>query len=108
MNTSVITVKTPPDLKDKAQEVAKNLGFSLSSLVNAYLRQLVKTKTVHFSAIEEPTQYLLDSLKESQEDIKAGRLSPSFSNAEDAIDWLNKDVPDYVNQVQPEVQKTVR
>ena len=70
MNTSVITVKTPSEVKTKAQEVAKELGFSLSSLVNAYLRQLVKTKTVHFSLPEEPSPFLLNSLKESKEDIK--------------------------------------
>lgn len=95
MNTSVITVKTPSEVKQKAQAVAKEFGFSLSSLVNAYLRQLIKTKTVHFTLSEEPTQYLLDSLKESKEDIKAGRVSPTFNNAKEAIDWLNKEIPDY-------------
>ena len=100
MNTSVIIVKTPLEVKTKAQEVAKELGFSLSSLVNAYLRQLVKTKTVHFSLPEEPTPFLLNALKESKEDIKAGRVSPPFSNAKDAINWLNQQDPTYVDQIQ--------
>lgn len=100
MNISVITVKTPTQVKEQAQEVAKELGFSLSSLVNAYLRQLVKTKTVHFSLPEDPTEYLLDSLKESKEDIKAGRVSPTFSSPEEAIDWLHKKIPEYEDQVQ--------
>ena len=89
MNTAVINIKTNPVIKTKAQAVAKELGFSLSSLVNAYLKHLVKTKTVYFSASEEPTPYLLEKLKESKEDIKAGRVSPSFSSAEDAIAWLD-------------------
>ena len=88
MNTSVITVKTPLEVKTKAQEVAKELGFSLSSLVNAYLRQLVKTKTIHFSLPEEPTPFLLSSLKKSKEDIKAGRAK-SFDNPEDAVNYLD-------------------
>ena len=88
MNTSVITVKTPSEVKTKAQEVAKELGFSLSSLVNAYLRQLVKTKTVHFSLPEEPTPFLLDALKESKEDIKAGKVM-SFDNPQDAVTYLD-------------------
>ena len=88
MNTSVITVKTPLEVKTKAQEVAKELGFSLSSLVNAYLRQLVKTKTVHFSLPEEPTPFLLNSLKESKEDIKAGKVM-SFDNPEDAVTYVD-------------------
>jgi len=100
MNTSVITVKTPLEVKTKAQEVARELGFSLSSLVNAYLRQLVKTKTVHFSLPEEPTPFLLSALKESKEDIKAGRVSPTFETTEEAIGWLNKEIPEYEDQVQ--------
>lgn len=100
MNISVLTVKTPSEVKTKAQEVARELGFSLSSLVNAYLRQLVKTKTVHFTIPEEPTSFLLDSLKESKKDIKAGRVSPTFKTAEEATDWLNKEIPEYEAQVQ--------
>jgi addiction module RelB/DinJ family antitoxin len=91
MNTAVIIAKTEPQVKIKAQKIAKDLGLSLSSLINAWLRQLIKTKTVVFSAVsksEEPTQYLLDSLRESKRDIKAGRVSPSFDNADDAINWL--------------------
>jgi len=89
MNTAVITVKTPLDLKTQAQEVAAQLGFSLSALVNAYLRQLIKTKTVHFSIPEEPSQFLIDSLKESAKDIKAGRVV-SFDDPEKALDYLDR------------------
>ncbi len=91
MNTAVINIKTNPEIKAQAKQVAEELGFNLSSLINAYLRQLVKTKTVNFSVSDEvPTEYLLNMLKESEEDIKKGRVSPFFSNADDAIDWLKK------------------
>lgn len=90
MNTSVINIKTDPEIKAKAQQVAEELGFNLSSLINAYLKQLVKTKTVSFSASdEEPAKYLLEMLRQSKEDIKAGRVSPTFNNAADAMKWLN-------------------
>jgi addiction module RelB/DinJ family antitoxin len=98
MNTAVIITKTEPQVKVEAQKVAKDLGISLSSLINAWLRQLIKTKTVVFSAAdEEPTRYLLDALKQSREDIKAGRVSPSFDNAEDAIAWLEDSRATYQN-----------
>jgi len=90
MNTAVIITKTEPQVKVKAQKVAKDLGLSLSSLINAWLRQLIKTKTVVFSAAdEEPTQYLLDALKESREDIKAGRVI-SFNTADDTISYIDE------------------
>lgn len=99
MNTAVINIKTDSQLKEEAQKIAKELGFSLSSLMNAYLRQLVKGKTVYFSLNEEPTPYMLNSLKESEADIKAGRVSPNFDKAEDAIAWLNNPKAKYANEV---------
>lgn len=100
MNTAVINIKVQPDIKKKAQIVASELGFSLSSLINAYLRQLIKTKTITFSASsEEPTEYLLQALRESKEDIKTGKVSPSFTNADDAVTWLNNPKKRYANKI---------
>ena len=98
MNTAIIITKTEPEVKRKAQKIAKELGFSMSSLVNAWFRQLIKTKTVTFSTVdEEPTQYLIDAIKQSKEDMKAGRVSPTFDNAEDAIAWLDNPKARYKN-----------
>lgn len=91
MNTAVINIKTEEEVKLKAQKIAKELGLSLSGIINAYLKQLIKTKTVVFSATsEESTEWALKMLKESREDVKAGRVSPSFSEAKSAIEWLKK------------------
>lgn len=91
MNTAVINIKTDPGLKLQAQRIATDLGFSLSSLINGYLKQLTRTKTIFFSASnEEPSDYLIQALKESEADRKAGRTSPTFTNADDAIAWLRK------------------
>jgi len=90
MNTAVINIKTDPQVKLRAQKVASDLGFSLSSLINGYLRQLNRTKTVYFSTVsEEPSEYLIQALKESEADRKAGRTSPAFDNTGDAMEWLN-------------------
>ena len=53
MNTAVINIKTNAKVKSQAQKIASDLGFSLSSLINGYLNQLIKTKTIHFSLTEE-------------------------------------------------------
>lgn len=89
MRTAVINIKTEAKLKIQAQEIAADLGFSLSSLINAFLKQLARTKSVSFSAVsEEPSDYLVKALKESESDRKAGRYY-SFSNAKDAIGFLD-------------------
>lgn len=97
--TSVINVRTESTVKEKAQEIAEKLGFSLSSVINAYLHHFVRTKSVSFSLSEEPTKFLLDSLKESKEDIKNGFVSPAFEDIDEALKWLNDPNKKYVNQI---------
>ena len=89
MSTAVISIETEPDLKAEAQAVAADLGFSLSSLINAFLKNLTLTRAVTFrAASEEPSDYLIQALKESEEDRKVGRYH-SFSSADDAIAFLD-------------------
>ena len=100
MNTAVVNIKINPQVKKEAQKVAADLGLSLSALINGYLKQLIRNKTVVFSSTEEePTDYLLESLRESREDIKTNRVSPTFTNADDAMNWLNNPKKKYEGQV---------
>jgi addiction module RelB/DinJ family antitoxin len=93
MNTASIFVKIDPEVKKEAQKTAEELGFSLSSIINAFLKQLVRSKTINFSALseEEPSDYLIETLRKSEEDIKSGRVSPDFHDSKKAIEWLNKE-----------------
>lgn len=50
MNTAAIYIKTQPEVKAKAEKIARGLGLSLSALVNIWIIQLVKTRRVNFSA----------------------------------------------------------
>lgn len=99
MNTTVVNVKIDYKTKQEAQEVAEKLGFSLSSLIKAYLKQLVRERRVSFEIPEKPTKYLLNALKRSKEDIKAGRVSPEFTKTKDAIVWLDNPKRKYENQI---------
>lgn len=105
MNTAVINIKVEPKVKRQAKVVAEKIGISLSSLIHAYLKQLIATESVTFRVPEEPTPWLLKQLKESHEDIKKGRVSPAFNNAKDAIRWLNNKNRKYEYQIQQKVQK---
>ena len=89
MNTAVVNVKVDPRVKKEAQRIAKDLGISLSGVINGFLKHLVRTKTVHFSLSEEPSDYLINSLTESRKDIKAGRVV-SFDDPDKALAFLDK------------------
>lgn len=97
MNTAVINIRVNSTVKKQAQKTAEKMGLSLSDVINGFLRHLIKTKTVTFTAREEPSAWLIKALKESREDIKAGRVSPSFDNTDDAIAWLNDPNARYQN-----------
>lgn len=88
MNTAILNVRTEPTIKKQAQKVADTLGFSLSSLVNGFLRELIKTKTVRFSESYEPTPYLKRAIAQARKEHKEGKFV-SFSNGKDAIDYLD-------------------
>lgn len=93
MNTAVVNVKVDPSVKKEAQKVAKELGLSLSGVINGFLKHLVRTKTVHFSLKEEPSNYFISSLRESKKDIKAGKVV-SFDDPNKALDFLDKMITD--------------
>ncbi len=91
MNTSAIYIKTDPKIKSQAQKVAKELGFSLSSLMNAWLRKLIKTKTVTFSSYDEyPNEATRKILRQAELNWKKGNHSPAFKTGEEAVAWLGK------------------
>ena len=93
MNTAVVNIKIEPQVKRDAQKLAEKLGLPLSALIKSCLRQMIREQEVTLTVSEEPTEYLINALKESKEDIKAGRVT-SFDNTKDAIMWLNGLVKD--------------
>lgn len=96
MNTAVINLKIEPKVKFEAQKVASDLGFSLSALINGYLRQLVKTRAVHFSLSDEPeipSKYLLGALKEAEDNRQEGRFK-SFTKKDGALNYLGRLIDD--------------
>lgn len=90
MQSTAIYIRTKPEIKKKAQKVAEELGFSLSSLLNAWLRHFIKTKTITFSARDEeiPNAHTLKVLKKAEENYRKGNTSPLFKTGEEAIKWL--------------------
>jgi len=75
MNTkTLLTVKTDKSLKEAAQKTAETLGFSLGTLVNAYLKQFVRTKEVSFKETYKPSEYLKWAMEESRKEYESGKM----------------------------------
>lgn len=90
MNSTIINIKTDPKIKKEAKKITAEMGLTLSSAINGFLRQLIRSKTVLFTLNENaPSNYLLSSIKESEKEKKDGNFY-SFKSNKEAIKFLNK------------------
>lgn len=110
MNTSVINIKIDPQVKKAAQKTAADLGLSLSSVINGYLREFIVKKSMTFSDIRlEPTPHLEAILRKSQKDIKEGNVK-SFDNPSSALSYIDTIIADgkkyRLHRIDARVRKT--
>lgn len=84
-------IKVDKDIKEKSAKIAHSLGLSLSAIVNASLRNFIRTETFSVSAAEQMTPYMESWLAEVEEDINAGKnMSKPYNSAEELIKSLSK------------------
>lgn len=86
---TVISVRVDRQVKESAQEVARSAGLTLSTLVNAYLRQVVATRRIELFAPEQMTPHLEKLIAEVERERASGKVSRAFDNADDFIAALN-------------------
>jgi len=87
----VISLKIDAETKEAAQKIAKSVGLNLSSLINSYLKQVVATRRIELYAPEEMTPKLEKLITSIEADLERGEnLSPAFSSADKAMEWLRK------------------
>ncbi len=86
----IINIKTEKEVKENAQKLAKELGLSLSDVLNASLRNFIRTREVYFSHTPRMTKELEDVIEEAERDKTLKRnFSPEFNSAQEATDYLN-------------------
>ncbi|OGM02185.1 hypothetical protein A2115_01590 [Candidatus Woesebacteria bacterium GWA1_41_8] len=89
MNT-VIHIKADKEVKENAQKVAHELGLSLSDIINASLRNFIRTREIYFSSIPRMTPELERLLGPIEEDIRKNRnLSSAFEDGEKMDKYLD-------------------
>lgn len=88
---TVINIKTDKKLKEEASKLAKEMGFTLSSVINATLFNFVKSRELYITDAPRMTPYLEGIVAEAKRDYKAGKnISRPFSNMDDLIADLDK------------------
>lgn len=86
---TILNIKVDKEIKDKAFEVAHDMGIPLSTLTNAFLKKLIKERSMTFTAPLRPSKELEKILRKADKDIKMGKnLSPVFTGAEEMMEYL--------------------
>ena len=90
MAKTTINIKADREVKKKAQKVARNLGMPLSTIINAYLNQFIRTKEVHFyleGELKPSVKKRLDRLQ--KEALEGKNLSPAFRTPQEMDAYLD-------------------
>lgn len=93
MNT-VLNVKIDPDLKSKAQAVAKELGLPISIVVSTSLRDFVNTRSITISDspnLKPEIESELLSLSKKARKGDYSEFSPPFKSIDKSFKWLESD-----------------
>lgn len=84
-----VNIKIDTVIKKTAQKRAKELGLSLSSVVNATLSQFARTGELELSSTPKITPYLERIVEEARCEYKEGKTSGPFDNPQDLMKHLN-------------------
>jgi len=83
-----VNLKIDNDVKKQAQKRAREIGLSLSSIVNATLKQFARTGELELSTTPKITPYLTSLVLEARKEYVEGKTSGPFDNADDLIKHL--------------------
>lgn len=84
-----MSFKIDATLKSQAQQTAKAIGVPLSTLINAYLKNVVATGRVELTATEQMTPQMERIIEQVEAEIARGETSGPFDNIDDAIAYLH-------------------
>ena len=83
----MLNIKIDPRVKRDASKVAEDLGFSLSSIINASLKGLVREKSISFSLFE-PSDILKEAIRDTRTMRAHSKNHGPFSSASDVMKSL--------------------
>ncbi len=84
-----VNLKIDSNIKKEAQKKAKEIGLSLSSIVNATLGQFARTGELNLSVSKKMTASLENLVKEARIEYESGKTSGPFEDSKDLMKHLN-------------------
>ena len=87
---TVLNVKTDSEVKKQATQVALEMGVPMSIVVTTLLKKFINDRELVLEAPRQMSTKLEKTLEQAEKDLKNGKFSPAFSDADSAIAWLLK------------------
>lgn len=82
---TVINIKADKAVRDQARQVAERLGVPLSTIINSFLKQFIRTEEVTFSGAKVMTDELVSVLMDIEKDrVLRKNISGPFTAKEAA------------------------
>ena len=86
--TSAINIQVDSNVKKEATDVLTELGLSMSSAINLFLKQVVKKNGIPFE-IKKP-KYNKATIQALEDTKNQKNLSKTFNNVDEMFEELNK------------------
>ncbi len=89
-NTTNLNVRVDSTLKKESDMLFKDLGLNMSTAINMFLTQCVKTSSIPFNISEpKPSRQLKRALKEAERIAKHPERYKSYDNIDDLFKDLD-------------------
>lgn len=87
-----MSIKTDKEVKEGAQEVAREIGVPLSTIINAYLKEFIRTREVRFVAPQKMTPHLERVIARAEKDYADKKnISPTLKSSSDIAAYLRSE-----------------
>jgi len=83
-----MNIRIDEDTRKQLNDFAGQVGIPAASLVNASIKQMLRSKQVTFNTNLEPTPYLEKIIKEAESDYKAGKNITTTHTDKETLDFL--------------------
>ncbi len=91
--TSAINIQVDSETKKQATSILSDLGLSMSTAINLFLKQVIKRDGLPFEVVNpKPSKELLEALKEGEDIINGKIKAKGYHNVHQMFeDILNED-----------------
>lgn len=90
MTKTLLNVRTDPEVKKEAKQIAKELGVPLSTVVNSYLKEFIRNKELHLTFTPQVRPEIAKMLKQASRDYKKRKgVDGPFKTAKEVTDYLH-------------------